>query len=101
MSERWGSFQEVARLGERLTALETTLPHLRIDMERRFDQLSNNQIMNRAWTEKQFEELKVAVAARPVASATEKRVELIVAGIAAGIVILIVLLFLLWLRLGA
>lgn len=39
MSDRWGTFAEVARLAERVAALETTLPLLRAEIDRQFRQL--------------------------------------------------------------
>lgn len=66
MSDRWGAFEDVAKLRERITVIETNLPLLRADNERQFRQLSENQVANRKWTEEQFTELTLLIKTAPV-----------------------------------
>ncbi len=66
MSERWG-YEDAAKLRERITAIETNLPLMRLDMERQFKQIGETQASNREWTEKQFTELTTLIKAVPIA----------------------------------
>lgn len=107
MSDRWGSFEDTAKLRERITVIETNLPLLRAEVK----QLNDNQTNNRQWTERQFLELtshvdrKIAlltdaINAKPLPTPEQGKVYNAVVGIGIGIAVIAVLLLILWVRLG-
>lgn len=61
MSDRWGAFEENAKLRERVLAVELNIPQLIKEMDRRFSEVRENQAANRAWTERQFAELAALI----------------------------------------
>lgn len=107
MSDRWGSFEENAKLRERLSVIETNLPMLRADIK----QLNENQATNRSWTEEQFKgltshvdskivALTEAINAKPLPTPEQSKTYNAVVAIGVGIGIIAALLLFLWVRLG-
>lgn len=78
-----------SRMGERVARLEEKTATLQTTMADGFKGLDGR-----------LDDITAALAARPVGSATEKRVERIVVGIGIGFAVLVVLLLIVWLRLS-
>ena len=111
MSDRgWGSIEENTRLRERVAVLERNLLYL----QETITSLQNGQTANRSYTEKSFREvmdaqnelkqeiaaLKLAFATRPIPTLDQSNVQRWVMGIGIGFALLIVMLLMLWVRLG-
>lgn len=112
MSERqaWGQIEETNRLRERVTVLEQKLSYL----EQIITALRQGQADNRAYSEKQFSELKqaqeevkgeirdlkTAISNRVVLTTDETGTRRLIIGIGMALAVLVVMLILVWIRLG-
>lgn len=106
----WGLSEENTRLRERVAVLEQNLRYL----QESINTLAKGQQDNRAYTEKRFNEalelqsemrkeiadLKVVFAARTSASPEQTSTRNYIIAVGAGIALLIVMVLLLWVRVG-
>lgn len=99
MSDRWGTFGDVARLGERISVLETRLPLIEQGMGRRFDELQAGQNNNRVYSEKEFGEmrkelgeLRTLIKATPVKPADDRQfvATIVIGALVTAILILVI-----------
>jgi t-SNARE complex subunit (syntaxin) len=113
MSDRqqWGQIEETNRLRERVTVLEQKLSYL----EQIINALRQGQSENRAYSEQRFDELKkaqedvkadirdlkTAISNRVVLTTDETGTRRIIIGIGFTVAVLVVVLLMLWVRLGA
>lgn len=85
MSDRWGSFTEVARLGERVAALETTLPLLRAEIDRQFRQLHEDN-----------NEMKLLIRSQTPATTSNTRLFYAVMVVGAVVTLILLLMLIYW-----
>lgn len=85
MSERWGSFSDVARLGERIAAVETTLPLLRAEMDRQFRQLHEDN-----------NEMKLLIRSQTPAATSNTRLFYAVMAVGGVVTLTLVLMLIYW-----
>lgn len=85
MSERWGSFSDVARLGERIAAVETTLPLLRAEMDRQFRQLHEDN-----------NEMKLLIRSQTPAATSNARLFYAVMAVGGVVTLTLVLMLIYW-----
>ncbi|PYJ11243.1 MAG: hypothetical protein DMF06_03265 [Verrucomicrobia bacterium] len=109
MSERWGAYEDTAKLRERITVIETNLPLLRAqmdrqaaEMDRQFRQLSEGQTLNRNYTEEKFDELAILIrSATPAKAANDKLFNAVLAvGAIATLIFIMLIVYWLWVLTG-
>lgn len=108
--ERWGEFDENAKLRERIAVLETNLSA----MQTAIRNLTDGQNANRAFSERNFNDIKleiaemktelsdikIVVSSRSSPSDGQRQMQQLVFGIAILFAVLVIVLLLLWVRLG-
>lgn len=96
MSDRWGAYGDVARLGERISVLETRLPLIEQAMERRFDELQAGQNSNRAYSEREFGELRTLIKSSTTVKPSSDRLFVGMVVVGALVTAIFILVIALW-----
>lgn len=101
MSDRWGAFEDAAKLRERITVIETNLPLMRADIERQLRQLSEGQNANRAYTETKLNELAQLIKAAGAPEPTKQNDDrvfwaIVIVGVMVGLLSLGFIASVLW-----
>lgn len=98
MSDRW-AFDDNGKLRERVAIIETTVSSMRLEMDRRFNQLAEGQASHRAYTETELTSIKVLLRGT-MPQTLDASLYRITIAIGFAVAVLIIILLMLWVRLG-
>ena len=110
MSDRWNISDDNGRMRERIAVVERNLQYL----QEAINTLKLGQAENRAYSERSFNEvlqaqaelkrevtdLKLALATRPTTTSEQNRVFVVVLAIGFVVSVLVIVMLMLWVRLG-